>query len=95
MTDDRRFENFESFVESLLTHMHVPLPERLDVSIGLYDELGLDSIQALELLIIIEAWADLAVPPADIPEIFTLGDAWKYFCTACELAQAERSDRGV
>jgi acyl carrier protein len=46
---------------------------------SLYDELGLDSLQAFELLVIVEALAGAAVPPPEIPEIFTMQDAYTYF----------------
>lgn len=46
---------------------------------NLYAELGVDSLQAFQLIVIIEALADCAVPPLDIPEIYTLSDAYAYY----------------
>jgi acyl carrier protein len=51
----------------------------IDPGVGLYDELGLDSFQALQLIVIIESLADAPVPPLDLPELFTMQDAYDYY----------------
>jgi acyl carrier protein len=51
--------------------------------ISRYDELygvvGLDSLQAFHLLIIVESLAGADVPPEEIPEIYTMQDAYAYY----------------
>lgn len=46
---------------------------------GLFDDLDLDSLQALQLMFAVEAMSGTDVPPPDLPEIFTLGDAYDYY----------------
>jgi acyl carrier protein len=58
----------------------------LERTTGVFDDLGVDSFQAFQMLIIIETAADLMVPPPYLPEIFTLGDAFEYFLEAKRLA---------
>lgn len=55
---------------------------------GLYDELGLDSLQALQLLFMIETMAGCDVPPVELPRLFTMGDAFDYFETLLSIASA-------
>lgn len=70
---------FENFVQRLRQNISADLPESLSPNDGLYDELGLDSFQAFELLIIVESLAGSLVPPVDIPELYTVGDAYAYY----------------
>jgi len=42
-------------------------------------DLALDSFQMLQVILVIEAIADVAVPPADMPKLTTLLDAFEYF----------------
>jgi acyl carrier protein len=58
---------------------------------SLFDELGLDSMNAFELIIITEQLAGLSVPLPDLPPIFTLGDAYAYYLAALESARLEWS----
>jgi acyl carrier protein len=78
--------DFEAFAARLIDalNLHSDSPVRADS--GLFDELGVDSFQAFQLLIMIETWAGLLVPPPYLPEIFTLGDAYEYFQDARRLA---------
>ena len=65
------------------THLAELLGLETDFSIapdvGLYDDLSLDSIQALELLIITESLADIGAPLIEIPELYTMGDVYDYY----------------
>lgn len=45
----------------------------------LYDDIGLDSFQAFQLIIATESLANVDMPPIDIPQMFTLGDAYAYY----------------
>jgi acyl carrier protein len=47
----------------------------------LFDTIGLDSFQAFQLIVIVEALADVDVPPVDIPEMYTLRDTYSYYLT--------------
>lgn len=55
---------------------------------GLYTELALDSFQALQLIVIIETLADSPVPPLDLPELFTMQDAFDYYVSLASSADA-------
>lgn len=57
----------------------------LSMLTGLFDDLELDSIQAMRLLFVLEEWADVLLPPPDIPVLLTLGDAFNYYRDLCEL----------
>lgn len=48
-------------------------------STSLYDEWGLDSLQAFEAIVVIESMAEALVPPPFLPELFTVGDAFAYY----------------
>jgi acyl carrier protein len=54
-------------------------PQGINVESGLYDDWGLDSLQAFELIIMSEQLAGLAVPPAEIPDMYSAGDAYGYY----------------
>jgi acyl carrier protein len=70
---------FDEFVDFLRTTMRVDIPDDASPYTGLYDDLGLDSFKAFELLIICESLAENVVPPETIPELYTLGDAFAYY----------------
>lgn len=70
---------FDEFIDELRVMLTAELPESVAPYDGLYDELGFDSFQAFELLIVVEAMAETLVAPEDVPELFTLGDAHAYF----------------
>lgn len=46
---------------------------------SLYDDWGLDSIKAFELIIVVESLAGCLVPPERVPELYTIADAYEYF----------------
>ena len=46
---------------------------------GLYDDLGLDSVQAFEVIVIVETMAECIVPPVEVPSLYTLSDAFAYY----------------
>jgi len=81
---------FEQFVERLGTLLRVDFPNPPNPYENLYDDLGLDSVKAFEMLIIIESLAECMVPPMELPEIFTLADAHEYYeqLRSIELAES-------
>jgi acyl carrier protein len=81
--------SFDQLWAALAERLGFPSDTPLVPTDGLYDDLGIDSIQALEMLVLIEAAADLQVPPAMLPEMYTLQDAYEYYCFARELARSE------
>ena len=81
--------NFDSFSRRLLESLQVDFDGQLSAATNLYEEIGLDSLQAFELVVLIEAWAGLMITPQEIPEIYTLADAYSYYCLAQELASAD------
>lgn len=70
---------FELFVARISAMLRVAIPPGVAPGTGLYDDLGLDSFQAFELLIVIESLAEVTLPPMDLPQLFTLGDAFEYY----------------
>jgi len=78
---------FTTFATALLGRLRVDhRAHDLRPDASLFDELGLDSIQAFEMLLVIEEAAELMVPPDELPLIFTLGDAYGYYLKACRAA---------
>jgi acyl carrier protein len=72
--------SFEQFVSRLRGLWRVEIPDQVTPDTSLFDDLAIDSIQAFELLIIIESVADCMVPPVEVPEMYTLADTFDYFC---------------
>ncbi|MGH9212991.1 MAG: acyl carrier protein [Acidimicrobiales bacterium] len=83
--------NFEEFVTRVGVLLRIEIPQPVNPYDSLYDDLGLDSFQAFELMIIVEALAESMVPPFDMPELYTLADAFDYYeqLRAAELADTE------
>jgi len=46
---------------------------------GLYDDLGLDSLQAFQLMLFTEGLAGASFPPDFPPPLFTVADAYSYY----------------
>jgi acyl carrier protein len=80
---------FEQFAETLLTRLRFGGPVQVEPGTGLYDELELDSVHALEMIVVIENMADIVVPPPELPELWTVGDAFAYYRTCVEAASGE------
>jgi acyl carrier protein len=70
---------FDEFVQRIGALLDVEILEPINPESSLYDDIGLDSFQAFQLLIVVESLADCTVPPIDIPELFTLADAFEYY----------------
>jgi acyl carrier protein len=81
--------DFQTFAALLLERLGLAAVGPVQPSTGLFDELGFDSLQAFETLIIIETAAGLDVPPADLPEIYTVGDAFDYYRSARTVAASQ------
>ena len=71
--------DLDTFIGQLRELLSADLPEHVNPYDGLYDELEFDSFQAFELLIVVESLAGTLVPPEEVPEIFTLADAYEYY----------------
>lgn len=70
---------FDRFASLVVQRLNLAYDQPVAPDDGLYTELALDSFQSLELLVIVEAMADVEVPPANLPEIYTMGDAYEYY----------------
>jgi acyl carrier protein len=69
-----KFGEFARHVTAEFGDRGVPLVETTE----LYDELGLDSLEAFRLVILIEDLAGVDFPPATTPMLWTLRDAYTY-----------------
>ena len=69
----------DEFIGRLRGALSVEIPEDVGPHDGLYDDLGFDSFQAFELIVVVEAMADCLVPPPEIVEMYTLADAFAYY----------------
>lgn len=77
--------SFESFVAKVVPEVAPTYSGDCREDTALFEELGLDSLAALHLLVIIEELADLLFGP-DWPSIYTLGEAYTYYTECCRLA---------
>lgn len=82
---------FEEFASRLGGRLGIEGLESTNPALGLYDDLGLDSLQAFSMLIIVENMADSLVPLMEIPALFTIGDAYSYYqkLRAAVLAESD------
>ena len=71
----------EMFGERLADMLQVDLVADITPYDGLFDDWGLDSLQAFQMLVAVESMAGATVPPAGLPTIFTVGDAYDYYRT--------------
>lgn len=77
---------FEEYVSALTEALELTTIDGFDRSKGLMDELGLDSLEAFELVLATEELAGLSEPSSTIPAIFTLSDAYQYYLKCQERA---------
>jgi acyl carrier protein len=82
---------FEQFVANLIRVFSIDADD-VGAGTGLYDDLGMDSIDAMRLLIVLEEWAAILLPPEEIPVLLTVGDAYEYYVSLCEYTDAMEND---
>jgi len=71
---------FETYTTRVVNLLGLDLSDRpITPDDGLYTDLALDSFQALQLIVVTEAIADISVPPVEIPELFSAQDAYDYY----------------
>ena len=80
---------FDDYVAKLFLELNLDGEAEYHREDDLYATIGLDSLQAFELILVTEEMAGLSVPPAQVPLIFTLGDAYDYYILAHEPANAD------
>jgi acyl carrier protein len=69
----------EDFGAALAGLLRLDGENRFGREVGLFDDWGLDSLQAFEMIVVIESMAGCVVPPAELPELLTVGDAYTYY----------------
>lgn len=74
-------ETLPGFARRVAELLGVLVDVSVDPEASLFDDWGLDSLQAFQLIVIIESLAGALVPPTDIPEMFTVQDAYGYYCS--------------
>jgi acyl carrier protein len=79
---------FDEFYHRVLIELEIDAPEFPSPDSDLYNEMGVDSLQAFELIILTEGLANCLVPPAHLPEIYTMGDAFRYYLSLINEARA-------
>jgi acyl carrier protein len=73
---------YASFMRKVVELLEVEQTNTFNPYDSLYEEVGLDSLQAFQLVVIIESLAD-ATPVDDIPELYTMQDAFEYYASLC------------
>ena len=70
---------YEAFSNRVVRELRIDCDLPVNPYDSLYDQLGLDSLQAFELIVLIEGLAGRDIPPPELPNIFTMQDAYEYF----------------
>ncbi|MHB1776636.1 MAG: acyl carrier protein [Acidimicrobiales bacterium] len=79
--------SLDEYCRRIFALLDAAAPEPVDPAAGLFDELALDSLQAFELIVVTEQLAGRDVPPPALPAIWTLGDAYGYYCESVAAAR--------
>lgn len=79
--------SFPELVKRLSREFESIDPDTVAPTSSLFDDLEMDSFEIFRLLIVLEVIAD-AAQPLDVPDIYTLGDVYRYFV---DLAQPPES----
>lgn len=87
MWGDHQLE-LDRFCERLLQILEIEAGSRFGPLDNLYETVGLDSFQAFQMIIVIESLAGADVPPVELPEMYTLQDAYQYYLVLKELDPA-------
>jgi acyl carrier protein len=74
---------FDPFAQRFAEEFAPDVDFRVLAASGLFDDLGLDSFAAFRMILFLEELADVPFPPDDIPPMFTVGDAYDYYCSLC------------
>ena len=86
--------DFQSFCKELSVGLDFSGIDVFEPEMNLFDELGVDSLGAYELLLLTEELAGLEDPPGEVPPLFTLADAFDYYLQGCRAAnETGRHDR--
>lgn len=75
---------FEDFGQAVAGYLRLDPSPPIERGAGLYDSWSLDSVQAWELVVVIEGMASVLVPPGSLPMLLTLGDAYDYYISLLE-----------
>lgn len=70
--------DFDEFVRALATEFQTG-ELRITGESGLWDDLGLDSLDAVRMIVWVEAVSGASFPPVDLPELYTVSDVYKYY----------------
>jgi acyl carrier protein len=73
---------YEPFARRVVDMLELAASELPNAEASVYEELGLDSLQAFQLIIVIESLADVT-PIDDLPAIYTMRDAYNYYADLC------------
>ena len=84
--------SFEGYRDLVVEELDLEAPEGLGAEASLETDLSMDSFTVFELIVLTERLADLAVPPAELPPLVTLGDAYSYYLQASSAAAEEKAD---
>jgi acyl carrier protein len=77
----------DEFCMRVLDGIGIDYSPPIDTSADLYAELGVDSLQSFQLIVLVEALAGCDSPPVELPHILTLSDAFVYFISLCNSAE--------
>ena len=71
---------YQDFAERIVDSLALGVAELPLPTAGLFDDLGFDSFQAVELLVTAEELSQAQVADIEPPEIYTMQDAYDYYC---------------
>jgi acyl carrier protein len=79
ISEERPAFALNEYLAMMSEMLQVQAIEPLEPQSSLYEDWGIDSLQAFELIILTEQLAGLHIPPAEIPLMFTVQDAYEYY----------------
>ncbi|MDQ3096092.1 MAG: acyl carrier protein [Actinomycetota bacterium] len=81
--------DIDTFVDRVRSLSSFDIPDDATPYDNLQDELGVDSLQVYELIVIVEGLACTFLPPAETPQLRTLADAYDYYWACVRLTESE------
>lgn len=72
---ENAFDNLEQEIKQLISNVTGRSPEELKPEVNFWQDLGVDSIKAIEITVAIEKHFKIRVRDEEIPKITTIGQA--------------------
>jgi acyl carrier protein len=72
--------SFDEYLAAITQSIYLDIDEQASPEAD-FEAVGIDSLQAFELILLTEEMTGQIAPPVEMPQLFTLGDAYRYYVT--------------